>query len=129
MTDICESIIKMFDFLQIEVHFMRYLYLAIFETRQLEISTNMKIDCLILFLVIFGTFFVAYLAAWPFYYERRRPAIGPTERHGADGDFAQLSQGVTHYKWVGPTRGPVAVVVHGLASPMPAMEAVAAALR
>jgi hypothetical protein len=59
MTDICESIIKMFDFLQIEVHFMRYLYLAIFETRQQEISTNMKIDCLILFLVIFPCFIIA----------------------------------------------------------------------
>jgi pimeloyl-ACP methyl ester carboxylesterase len=80
------------------------------------------------FLVIFGSFFVAYLAAWPFYYERRRTRIGPTERHGAKGDFARLSQGVTHYRWMGPTRGPVAVVIHGLASPMVSMDAVAKGL-
>lgn len=79
---------------------------------------------MIWFLVIFGSFFVAYLAAWPFYYERRRPLIGTTDRHGAEGDFARLSQGVTHYKWSGPTRGPVAVVIHGLASPMIEMDAV-----
>jgi len=79
---------------------------------------------LIWFLIIFGSLFVAYLAIWPFYFEWRRPQIGPTERHGAEGDFAQLSQGVTHYKWAGPTRGPVAVVIHGEASPMITMEPV-----
>lgn len=68
------------------------------------------------------------LAALPFLIERMRPTIGPTARHGADGDFAQLSQGVTHYRWVGPTRGPVAVVIHGLATPSVAMEGVAEGL-
>ncbi len=65
------------------------------------------------------------LAVIPFMREMMRPAIGPTARHGADGDFAQLSQGVTHYRWVGPTRGPVAVLIHGVATPSVAMDGVA----
>ena len=80
------------------------------------------------FLGIFGIVFLAYLAVWPFYYERRRPRIGPTQRHGADGEFAQLSQGVTHYRWSGSARGPVAVVIHGLATPMISMDAIAKGL-
>ena len=81
-----------------------------------------------LVLVIFGVIWLALLAVWPFYVERRKPAIGPTERHGADGEFAQLSQGVTHYRWGGPARGPVAIVVHGWASPLISMEAIAKGL-
>ncbi len=65
------------------------------------------------------------IAIWPFSIERRRTVIGPNERHGAPGDFARLSQGVTHYRWAGPARGQVAVVIHGLASPMQSMDAVA----
>ena len=68
------------------------------------------------------------LAVWPFYVERRRPAIGPNERHGAEGEFAPLSQGVTHYRWVGPVRGPVAIMIHGMATPMVAVEKLAQGL-
>lgn len=68
------------------------------------------------------------LAVAPAIKERLRPAIGPKQRAGAEGDFARLSQGVTHYKWVGPARGPVAVLVHGLATPSVAMEGVAEGL-
>lgn len=71
---------------------------------------------------------VLYAAARPFIVERGRPAIGPTERHGADGEFIQLSQGVTHCKWTGSARGPVAVVVHGIASPMISVNAIGEAL-
>ncbi|WP_411889361.1 alpha/beta fold hydrolase [Yoonia sp. SDW83-1] len=71
---------------------------------------------------------IVVVAALPFVIERLRPAVGATARHGADGDFAQLSQGVTHYRWVGPVRGPVAVLIHGLASPSVAMEEVAEGL-
>ncbi len=71
---------------------------------------------------------LAVIAIWPFSIERRRSEIGPTERHGAEGEFAQLSQGITHYRWVGPARGPVAVVIHGLATPMESMESVAEGL-
>lgn len=68
------------------------------------------------------------IAIWPFSIERRRTVIGQNERHGAPGEFAGLSQGVTHYRWVGPARGPVAVVIHGLASPMQSMDAIAEGL-
>ncbi len=43
----------------------------------------------------------------------RRP-VGDTLRARAPGQFAELSQGVTHYRWDGPVRGPVAVCIHGL---------------
>ena len=79
-------------------------------------------------IVLLGVFWLALLAVWPFYAERRKPAIGPTERHGADGEFAQLSQGVTHYRWGGPARGPVAVLVHGVVNPLISMEAAAKGL-
>jgi pimeloyl-ACP methyl ester carboxylesterase len=79
-------------------------------------------------LVSLFVIWLALLAVWPFYGERRRPVVGPTERHGADGEFAQLSQGVTHFRWVGPARGPVAIVIHGVATPMISMEAVAKGL-
>ncbi len=71
---------------------------------------------------------LAVIAIWPFSIERRRKVIGIDERHGAEGDFARLSQGVTHYRWMGPVRGPVAVVIHGIASPMEAMEPIAEGL-
>ncbi|MEO0905424.1 MAG: alpha/beta fold hydrolase, partial [Pseudomonadota bacterium] len=80
------------------------------------------------FLVPLVLLAVAYAAVRPFVIERRRPAIGPSERHGAKGEFVQLSQGVTHCRWAGSARGPVAVVVHGLASPMISMEGVAEGL-
>lgn len=67
----------------------------------------------------------AYVAAQPFLVERRRPVIGDAERQGARGEFVTLSQGVTHFRWAGSARGPVAVVVHGISTPMIAMEGVA----
>ena len=69
-----------------------------------------------------------YLAVRPFSVERSRPPIGLSERHGERGQFIQLSQGVTHCRWTGPARGPVAVVVHGIASPMISMEEIAKSL-
>lgn len=71
---------------------------------------------------------VGYLAARPFYIERRRPPVGLQERDESNGQFIQLSQGVTHCRWAGSARGPVAIVVHGVASPMASMEAVAKGL-
>ncbi|MDX8346678.1 alpha/beta fold hydrolase [Cognatiyoonia sp. IB215446] len=75
-----------------------------------------------------GLAVVAFLALLPVVLERLRTTIGPAQRRGAEGGFAQLSQGVTHYRWVGPVRGPVAVLIHGLASPQIAMEGLAEAL-
>ena len=68
------------------------------------------------------------IAVWPFWIERRRRPVGRVERRNAKGEFAQLSQGVTHYRWVGSSRGPVAVMIHGLATPMISMETVAEGL-
>lgn len=68
------------------------------------------------------------LALLPVIQERLRPEIGPKQRVDTDGEFARLSQGVTHYNWTGRSRGPVAVVVHGLTSPSVAIEAVAEGL-
>ncbi|OIQ31433.1 MAG: alpha/beta hydrolase [Alphaproteobacteria bacterium MedPE-SWcel] len=46
----------------------------------------------------------------------RRP-ITETMRRSAPGSFAELTQGVTHFRWIGPARGPVAVCVHGITTP------------
>lgn len=80
------------------------------------------------FLVVLGVAVGVYVAVRPFVIERRRPAIGPTERHGAKGEFIQLSQGVTHCRWGGSARGPAAIVVHGLTTPMVSTETLAEAL-
>lgn len=79
----------------------------------------------VVILVVMG---VAYIAARPFVIENRRPPIGLTERHGVEGQFIQLSQGVTHCRWAGSARGPVAVVVHGVATPMISMVPIARGL-
>lgn len=44
------------------------------------------------------------------------------------GEFAALSQGVTHYRWIGPVRGPVVVAIHGLTTPSAVWEGVAQGL-
>lgn len=75
-----------------------------------------------------GLAVIALLVVLPVALERLRTPIGPAERRGAEGGFAHLSQGITHYRWVGPVRGPVAVLIHGLASPQIAMEGLAEAL-
>ncbi|TNF63200.1 MAG: alpha/beta hydrolase [Rhodobacteraceae bacterium] len=55
--------------------------------------------------------------AWPFWAEARLAPMDGAARKAAPGQFAALSQGVTHYRWLGPVRGPVAVCVHGLTTP------------
>lgn len=57
------------------------------------------------------------LAAAPFLREMFKPAMDDTARRQAPGNFATLSRGVTHYRWMGAARGPVAVCVHGLTTP------------
>lgn len=57
------------------------------------------------------------LAAYPFVREARRKVMTDTARRAAPGRLARLSRGVTHYRWHGPARGPVAVCVHGLTTP------------
>ena len=64
----------------------------------------------------FAALIIAGIAA-PFVAEFRRPKMDQTVRRTAPGPFAQLSHGVTHYQWLGPTQGPVAICVHGLTTP------------
>jgi len=63
--------------------------------------------------------FLVLLCAAPFVREALRPAITQAEREAAPGEFAVLSQGITHYQWLGPARGPVVVAIHGLSTPSP----------
>ena len=60
---------------------------------------------------------LAGIAVLPWWLDRRRVSIGADARQGARGDFAALSQGVTCYRWLGSARGPVAVLIHGVATP------------
>lgn len=71
---------------------------------------------------------LAALALWPFAREYMRKPVSDAMRQNAPGAFAELSQGITHYRWIGPTRGPVAVCVHGLTTPSLVWEAVAQGL-
>ncbi len=66
----------------------------------------------------------AGLAALPWLAERNRHGV-EAFRDKAPGRFAKLSQGVTHYQWIGPVRGPVVVAVHGLTTPSPVWYSIA----
>lgn len=59
----------------------------------------------------------ATVAGLPFLAERRKPDMTDRLRRRAPGQFAQLSDGATHYQWFGPSDGPVVVCVHGLTTP------------
>ncbi|MGR3367439.1 MAG: alpha/beta fold hydrolase [Sagittula sp.] len=57
------------------------------------------------------------LAGLPAARELRRTPRNARFRQQAPGRFAELSQGHTHYDWLGPERGAVMVCVHGLTTP------------
>lgn len=61
--------------------------------------------------------FIIILIAAPVMVERRRKPMNNEMRKGAQGRFADLPSGKTHYQWHGPLDGPVAVCVHGLTTP------------
>jgi hypothetical protein len=60
---------------------------------------------------------LAVIAAMPFILEKLRRPMNQRLRRMAEGTFIKLPQGVTHYRWIGPEDGPVAVCVHGLTTP------------
>ena len=60
---------------------------------------------------------LAVVFAVPFVIEWTRLPLDERSRNEAPGHFADLSQGRTHYKWHGPSDGPVVVLVHGLTTP------------
>ena len=57
---------------------------------------------------------VAAIVAAPFIAERRRKPMDGAARNAAPGQFIEATDGITHIKWHGGTRGPVIVCVHGL---------------
>ena len=61
--------------------------------------------------------------ALPFVLEWRKKDPDPEE---APGEFVELSQGKTHYRWLGPVRGPVIIAIHGLTTPSVIWESIAA---
>ena len=69
---------------------------------------------------LIGGALVAGAGAWPYLAEAQRQ---PPGRRGAD--MVDLSQGTTRIRWSGPVRGPVAVLVHGLTSPLEIWDQVA----
>ena len=60
---------------------------------------------------------LAAVIATPLIIEATRKKMTDAVRKEAPGQFAQLSDGVTHYQWWGPEGGPVAVCIHGLTTP------------
>lgn len=75
-----------------------------------------------LFVLLWGVY------TFPMFRENRRKPMNRARRAAAPGKFAQLSQGVTHYRWIGPTRGPVAVMIHGLTTSSPIWDEIAEAV-
>jgi len=67
--------------------------------------------------MIWGVAIVALIIIGPFLREALRPKMNGFARRAALGKFIELSQGVTHYRWLGAATGPVAVCVHGLTTP------------
>lgn len=57
------------------------------------------------------------VAMWPFWRERNRLVMDATARANATGQFVKLSDGMTHYEWIGQPDGPIAICVHGLTTP------------
>lgn len=65
---------------------------------------------------VFLILLVAVVLAAPYLREWAKPGVADVRDH-APGQFADLPQGTTHYRWVGPEDGPVVVCVHGLTTP------------
>ncbi len=76
---------------------------------------------------VFPLLVLGGLAMLPWLAESRRHAVD-VFRDKAPGRFAKLSQGVTHYQWLGGARGPAVVCVHGLTTPSPVWYAIAGGL-
>ncbi len=60
---------------------------------------------------------LAVAIAAPFVVEHYRAVMSDGRRGSAPGQFAELSQGVTHFHLSGPKEGPLIVCVHGLTTP------------
>ena len=79
-------------------------------------------------MIFWALLFLAGLAAFPFVRERMRKPMDDRARQDAPGQFQRLSQGITHFQWIGPENGPVAVCIHGLTTPSFVWRSIAAGL-
>ncbi len=70
-----------------------------------------------LLIVVFVVLAIGLAIAAPFLIEHYRPKMSDGRRGSAPGQFAELSQGVTHFHLRGPSDGPLIVCVHGLTTP------------
>lgn len=68
---------------------------------------------------------VVIILIFPLVMEAARLPMNDKERDTAPGQFATLSQGVTHFQWTGPTDGPVIICIHGLTTPSAVWQSVA----
>ena len=71
---------------------------------------------------------VAALALLPIYQEAKRRPVTDVDRAAAPGRCVALTQGLTYVRWHGPARGPVIVAIHGLTTPSPVFDDLAAGL-
>lgn len=60
---------------------------------------------------------LAAIFAAPFLREACKPKMADKARRGAPGQFAELTQGLTHYQLSGPKDGHCVVLIHGLTTP------------
>lgn len=79
-------------------------------------------------MIFWAVLLLAGLAAFPFLRERARKPMDEQARQDAPGRFVRLSQGITHFHWIGPASGPVAVCIHGLTTPSFVWQSIAAGL-
>ena len=63
--------------------------------------------------------------AFPYLLECMRFKMDQNARLDAPGDFCCLTKGLTHYRYFGPTVGPLVVCIHGLTTPSFVFEAMA----
>ena len=78
--------------------------------------------------LIVGLLCIGAIYLLPTLLEQLRRPVTRDLRAEAPGKFSRLSGGVTHYRWIGPARGPVAVMIHGLTTSSPVWEDIASAL-
>ncbi|TCO73525.1 alpha/beta fold hydrolase [Rhodovulum euryhalinum] len=62
------------------------------------------------------TWALAALAVALFLLAGRRRPMDAAARAGAPGQIADLPSGRTHYRWIGPENGPVALCLHGIST-------------
>lgn len=68
-------------------------------------------------LALISLWLLTNLVLAPWVIERARAEMNSALRHDAPGGFVKLSQGITHYEWHGRGKGPLIVMIHGLATP------------